>query len=83
MGGAVVSRALQMRPEAVTGVVLLAPMISLTKVICDGSGFCYALPIFKLAFTIALNINLAHALTRCVKNTWCQLWGSATAIFTL
>ena len=32
MGGAVVSRALQMRPDAVAGVVLLAPMISLTKV---------------------------------------------------
>ena len=36
MGGAVVSRALQMRPDAVAGVVLLAPMISLTKV-CEGS----------------------------------------------
>ena len=32
MGGAVVARALQMRPDAVAGVVLLAPMISLTKV---------------------------------------------------
>ena len=32
MGGAVVSRALQLRPDAVTGVVLLAPMLSLTKV---------------------------------------------------
>ena len=32
MGGAVVSRALQLRPDAVAGVVLLAPMISLTKV---------------------------------------------------
>ena len=36
MGGAVVSRALQMQPDAVAGVVLLAPMISLTKV-CGGS----------------------------------------------
>jgi len=32
MGGAVVARALQLRPDAVTGVVLLAPMLSLTKV---------------------------------------------------
>ena len=36
MGGAVASRALQMRPNAVAGIVLLAPMISLTKV-CGGS----------------------------------------------
>ena len=64
--------------------MLLAPMISLTKVIyAMVRFFASALPTFKLAFTIALNISLAHALTRCVKNTWCQLWGSATAIFTL
>lgn len=37
MGGAIVSRALQMRPDAVAGIVLLAPMISLTKVCANSA----------------------------------------------
>ena len=84
MGGAVVSRALQMQPDAVAGVVLLAPMISLTKV-CGGSvlRWLIAADLHMLAFTLALNLTLALALIRCVKNTLCQRWGSATATFSL
>lgn len=42
-----------------------------------------AADLHMLAFTLALNLTLALALIRCVKNTLCQRWGSATATFSL